>query len=52
MKHGLKPAEDPTCPPSYHPLSLINTDLKMITKALPSRTETAVAALIHPNQTA
>lgn len=35
----LKPNIDPTQPSSYRPLSLINTDLKIITKALAIRLE-------------
>lgn len=47
----LKPDKDPTLPSSYRPLSLINTDLKIITKALATRIETVTPALIHPDQT-
>lgn len=47
----LKPNEDQTHPSSYRPLSLINTDLKIITKALATRSETVTPILIHPDQT-
>lgn len=35
----LKPYKDPTLPSSHHPLSLINTDIKIISKALVFRLE-------------
>lgn len=47
----LKPNKDPTHPSSYRPLSLINTDLKIITKTLTTRIETVMHSLIHPDQT-
>ncbi len=47
----LKPNKDPTQPSSYRPISLINTDLKIITKALTTKTETAIPILIHSDQT-
>ena len=47
----LKPNKDPTHPSSYRPLSLINTDLKIITKTLAIRLETVISTLIHPDQT-
>uniref|UniRef100_A0A3Q3JGV0 Reverse transcriptase domain-containing protein n=1 Tax=Monopterus albus TaxID=43700 RepID=A0A3Q3JGV0_MONAL len=42
--------KDPIYPSFYHPLSL-NSDLKIITKALATRIETVTPILIHPNQT-
>lgn len=47
----LKPNKDPSHPSSYRPLSLLNTDLKIITKALATRIETVTPTLIHPDQT-
>ena len=47
----LKPDKDPILPSSYRSLSLLNTDLKIITKALNHRLETVTALLIHPDQT-
>lgn len=47
----LKPNKDPTHPSSYRPLSLINTDLKIITKALATRIETVMHTIIHLDQT-
>lgn len=47
----LKPNKDPTYPSSYRPLSLINTDLKIITKTLATRIETVMPTIIHPDQT-
>lgn len=46
-----KPNKDPSHPSSYRPLSLLNTDLKIITKALATRIETVTPTLIHPDQT-
>ena len=47
----LKSNKDPTQPSSYCPLSLINTHVKIITKAIAIRLETVIATLIHPDQT-
>ena len=47
----LKPNKDPTSPSSYRPLSLINTDTKMISKALASIIETVIPSIIHSDQT-
>ena len=46
-----KPNKDPTLPSSYRPLSLINTDLKIITKTLAIRMESVISSLIHPDLT-
>lgn len=47
----LKPNKDPMHPSSYRPFSLINTDLKIITKALATRIESVIPTLIHYDQT-
>lgn len=47
----LKPNKDPTLCSSYRPLSLINTDLKIISKALAMRLESVIGSLIHHDQT-
>lgn len=46
----LKPDKNPTYPSSYRPLSLISTDLKIISKALAGRVESVIPTLIHPEQ--
>lgn len=51
IKLLLKPDKDPTLPSSYRPLSLINTNIKIISKALASRSETIFPSIIHNNQT-
>lgn len=43
----LKPGKDPTLPSSYCPLSLINTNIKIISKALATRIETVTPNIIH-----
>ena len=51
IKLLLKPDKDPMLPSSYWPLSLINTDIKIISKALGSRLETIILSIIHNDQT-
>lgn len=46
-----KPNKDLTQPANYRPLSLINVDLKIITKTLATRLETVIPLLIHFDQT-
>ena len=47
----LKPDKDPTHLSSYRPLSLINRDIKIISKALSNRIEKVVFFIIHQDQT-
>lgn len=47
----LKPDKDPSLPTSYRPISLINTDLKIICKAIARRLEKITPYIIHPDQT-
>lgn len=47
----LKPNKDPTQPASYRPISLLNVDTKIITKALAHRIEKIIPSIIHPDQT-
>lgn len=46
----LKPDKDPTSPSSYR-LLLINTDTKIISKALAPRIETVTPSIIDSDQT-
>ncbi|XP_051807528.1 LINE-1 retrotransposable element ORF2 protein isoform X1 [Acanthochromis polyacanthus] len=47
----LKPNKDPLLPTSYRPISLLNVDLKIITKTLSHRIEKILPFIIHPDQT-
>lgn len=47
----LKPNKDLTSPSSYRPISLINTNLKITSKALAHRLEKVICSIIHPDQT-
>lgn len=47
----LKPIKDPSLPPSYRPISLINVDTKIIAKTLAHRIEKVISSIIHPDQT-
>lgn len=47
----LKPKKDPLQCSIYQPLSLINTDLKIISKALAMRLDIVIPTLIHLDQT-
>lgn len=51
IKLLLKPDKDPALPSSYRPLSLINTDIKIIAKALATRPEKIIPSIIHNDQT-
>lgn len=43
--------KDPTFNESYCPISLINTDLKVLSKLLARRLNTVITEQIHPDQT-
>uniref|UniRef100_A0A8C5MN92 Reverse transcriptase domain-containing protein n=1 Tax=Leptobrachium leishanense TaxID=445787 RepID=A0A8C5MN92_9ANUR len=45
-----KPDKDHTLVPNYHPISLINTDVKLFAKLLALRLSPLLPALIHPDQ--
>lgn len=49
----IKPNKDPIYPTSYHPLSLINTDLKIYHQNISysTRTETVIPMIIRQDQT-
>lgn len=47
----LKPCRDPTVTCSYWSLSLMNTDMKIITKAVTIRIEKVISSIIHLDQT-
>lgn len=47
----ILPLKDPTLPSSYHPIYLINTDLKIICKTLARTLELVTPHIIHPDQT-
>uniref|UniRef100_A0A8C5GMF3 Reverse transcriptase domain-containing protein n=1 Tax=Gouania willdenowi TaxID=441366 RepID=A0A8C5GMF3_GOUWI len=51
IKLLLKPDKNPMLPSSYRPISLINTDIKIISKALTSRLEKVVQSIIYQDQT-
>jgi len=46
-----KPNKDPTLPSNYCPISLINVDIKIISKVLAHRIEKIIPFIIHPDQT-
>ena len=46
-----KPNKDPTLPSNYRPISLINVDIKIISKVLAHRIEKIIPLIIHPDQT-
>lgn len=47
----LKKEKDPLNCSSYRPVSLLNTDAKILTKVLAKRLERIIPTIISPNQT-
>lgn len=46
----LKPDKDPLAPESYRPISLLNSDAKILTRILAARLGRVMQGLIHPDQ--
>ena len=46
----LKPGKDPEKNDSYRPISLLNTDLKILTKVIAMRLSAVIPVLVHPDQ--
>lgn len=46
-----KEGKDPTIPQSYHPVSLLNLDIKLLAKILANRLKHLIPEIIHPDQT-
>lgn len=46
-----KPGKDPTLCDSYRPISLLQTDIKILAKILARRLNSVILSLIHPDQT-
>ncbi|XP_063806456.1 uncharacterized protein LOC134984922 [Pseudophryne corroboree] len=46
-----KPGRDLTLPASYRPISLLNSDYKILTKILSERLKKILPSIIHPDQT-
>lgn len=46
-----KEGKDPTVPQSYRPISLLNTDIKILAKILVNRLKYLMPHIIHPDQT-
>lgn len=46
-----KPGKDPSLCSSYHPISLINVDAKLLAEVLANRLSTVILALVHLDQT-
>ena len=46
----LKPGKDPLDPGSYRPISLLQSDVKILAKALAMRVNKVILSIIHPDQ--
>lgn len=46
-----KPGKDPLYPESYHPISLLQLDVKILAKILALRLNKVVLGLVHADQT-
>ncbi|XP_072012556.1 peroxisomal membrane protein PEX14 isoform X1 [Engystomops pustulosus] len=46
-----KPGKDPLLPDSYRPISLLNSDVKILAKILATRLNKVILSLVHPDQT-
>lgn len=46
----LKPGKDPVDPGSYRPISLLQSDVKILAKALALRVNRIIESIIHPDQ--
>lgn len=46
-----KEGKDSTAPPSYHPISLLNVDIKILAKILANRLKHLMPGIVHPDQT-
>lgn len=46
----LKPGKDPVDPSSYRPISLLQSDVKILAKVLAMRVNKVILSIIHPDQ--
>lgn len=46
----LKPGKDPVDPASYRPISLLQTDIKVLATVLALRLNKVIASVTHPDQ--
>lgn len=46
-----KPGKNPHYPESYHPISQLQVDIKILTRILASQLNTGILLLVHPDQT-